>query len=53
LLALVPSTVAQLPFSGQADCLRLAALADKVPAYRLYLGSDLSQIPALIGELLG
>jgi len=53
LLALAPSTVAQLPFSGQEDCLRLAALADKVPAYRLYLGSDLAQIPALIGELLG
>jgi hypothetical protein len=53
LLALAPSTVAQLPFSGQEDCQRLAALADKVPAYRLYLGSDLKQIPALIGNLLG
>jgi hypothetical protein len=53
LLALAPSTVAQLPFSGEADCVRLAALTDKVPAYRLYLGSDLHQAPALIGELLG
>jgi hypothetical protein len=53
LLALAPSTVAQLPFSGQADCLRLGALADKLPAYRLYLGSDLGQIPTLIRELLG
>jgi hypothetical protein len=53
LLALVPSTVAQLPFSGEADCLRLGVLAEKVPAYRLLLGSDLSQIPALIATLTG
>jgi hypothetical protein len=53
LLALAPSTVAQLPFSGEEDCRRLAALADKVPAYRLFLGSDLSQIPVLISELIG
>jgi Coenzyme PQQ synthesis protein D (PqqD) len=53
LLALAPSTVAQLPFSGEADCLRLAALAEKVPAYRLFLGSDLSQIPTLISTLTG
>jgi hypothetical protein len=53
LLALAPSTVAQLPFSGEADCLRLAALAEKVPAYRLFLGSDLSRISALISTLIG
>jgi len=53
LLALAPSTLAQLPFSGQADCDRLAALAGKVPAFRLYLGSDLVQIPKLIGDLIG
>jgi|GEM_PF-198450 len=53
LLALAPSTLAQLPFSGVADSKRLAELADNVPAYRLYLGSDLAQIPKLIGELVG
>jgi hypothetical protein len=52
LLALAPSTVAQLPFSGEADCTRLAALADKVPAYRLCLGSDLGLIPVLISALI-
>jgi hypothetical protein len=52
LLALAPSTLAQLPFSGVADSLRLAALADKVPAYRLYLGSDLARIPILIEGLI-
>jgi hypothetical protein len=53
LLALAPSTLAQLPFSGQADSDRLAALADKVPCYRLYLGSELAQIPKLIRALVG
>jgi len=53
LLALAPSTLAQLPYSGQADCLRLAALTNKVPAYRLYLGSDLAQISRLIEDLVG
>lgn len=53
LLALAPSTVAQLPLSGQADSVRLAELAEKVPAYRLSLGSDLAQVSKLIGELVG
>jgi len=52
LLALAPSTLAQLPFSDASDSLRLAALADKVPAYRLFLGSDLAQIPAQIEALI-
>jgi hypothetical protein len=52
LLALAPSTLAQLPFSDASDSHRLAALADKVPAYRLFLGSDLDQIPVLIAGLI-
>jgi hypothetical protein len=53
LLALAPSTVAQLPFSGHADCDRLAALVDKLPCYRLHLGTDRGQIPVLLRELVG
>jgi hypothetical protein len=52
LLALVPSTVAQLPAANQSDCERLAQLADKLPAYVLHLGTDLEQIPALVRGLL-
>jgi hypothetical protein len=52
LLALTPSTVAQLPQAALADCDRLAALAEKVPAFHLYLGSDLDQIPRLLEELV-
>ncbi len=52
LLSLAPSTLAQLPFSGVEDSLRLAELADKVPCYRLYLGSELARIPVLIEGLI-
>lgn len=53
LLALAPSTVAQLPLSGRADAMRLAELSEKVPAYRFYLGSDLEQVSTLVKELVG
>jgi hypothetical protein len=53
LLALEPSTVAQLPLSGRTDCDRLALLTEKVPAFQLKLGSDLEQIPALVRKLVG
>ncbi len=52
LLALAPSTVAQLPAGGRADCQRLADLASKLPAWRLLLGSDLAQIPAMVKKVL-
>jgi hypothetical protein len=52
LLALLPSTVAQLPTANQADCDRLAELAGELPAYVFHLGSDLEQIPALVRRLL-
>jgi hypothetical protein len=53
LLALAPSTVAQLPHSGHADVDRLATLAAKLPAFRLHVGSDLSQVPDLIRGVVG
>ncbi len=52
LLALAPSTVAQLPAASQSDCQRLTDLAETLPAYRLHLGSDLAQIPDLVKTLL-
>jgi hypothetical protein len=50
LLAMMPSTVGQLPAAGPADCGRLATLSSKVPAYILHLGGDLEQIPDLVSK---
>ena len=52
LLALVPSTVAQLPQVTDVDCDRLAELTAKLPVFHLYLGSDLDQIPRLLRDLV-
>ena len=52
LIALAPSTVAQLPASGDADCARIGELAGNVPAYFLRLGTDLSRVPPLLRGLL-
>jgi Coenzyme PQQ synthesis protein D (PqqD) len=52
LAAIVPSTVAQLPLAAQADMERMAAIAEKLPAYILHLGSDLKQIPDVVRSLL-
>ena len=43
LMAMMPSTVAQLPAADQSDSDRIAALIERLPAYRLYLGSDIRQ----------
>jgi hypothetical protein len=53
LMALLPSTIAQLPSSGPADCERIAAFAASLPAYILHLGTDLEQIPPLVRKVLG
>ena len=52
LLALAPSTLFQLAGTHQ-DCLsRLTRLLRQVPCYSLELGSDVSQLPALLKGLL-
>jgi hypothetical protein len=51
-MALLPSTIAQLPSSGAADCGRIAALATSLPAYILHLGTDLEQIAPLVRQVL-
>lgn len=52
LLALLPSTVGQLPAAGEADCRRLVALCEGVPSFRLRLGPDSSAVPGLLSALL-
>lgn len=52
LMAMMPSTVAQLPDAGQGDSERIAALVQKLPAYRLHLGTDVAQIPPLVQQVL-
>lgn len=52
LMAMMPSTVAQLPAACQSDSARIAALAEKLPAYHFYLGTDVAQIPPLVQEVL-
>jgi hypothetical protein len=51
LFALVPSTVA-LPEATQADGDRLAAFTEKLPAYKLLIGSDPAEIPAVVRQVL-
>jgi hypothetical protein len=53
LMAMLASTVAQLPLAKQDDCDRLAHLAENLPAYVLHLGTDLEQIPAVVRSVLG
>jgi hypothetical protein len=52
LAAMAPSTVAQLPNSGQTDMERMAAIAAGLPTYTLHLGTDLSQIPDVVRSAL-
>jgi len=53
LLAMLPSTVGQLPLADAGDCARLTQLAAKLPAYVLHIGTDLQQIPARVREVCG
>ena len=52
LMAMMPSTVAQLPAADQSDSARIAALIERLPAYHLFLGTDIEQIPPLVQEVL-
>jgi len=52
LLALSASTVAQLPMAASGDLQRLGEVVAKLPRYVLHLGTDLTQIPAVIRSLL-
>lgn len=52
LLALAPSTVAQLPAAGGEVFQRLAALVRRLPCFYLDLGADMQAIPQVIIDLL-
>jgi len=52
LRALAPSTLLQVPGAGPAAFTAMARLVQQVPAYRLEVGTDLTQVPALITQLL-
>ncbi|HTY45073.1 MAG TPA: serine kinase [Patescibacteria group bacterium] len=50
--ALAPSTIFQLPNTGHATLQRIARLVKQVPCYFIDLGSDISDIPDTILNLL-
>ena len=52
LLALAPTTLLQLRTDSDEVLRKLGALVRKVPCYRLEAGTDLTQIPAVISNLL-
>lgn len=53
LVALLPSTVGQLPEADQGDCDRLTDLLRPLPAFTVHLGTDPGGITRAIGSLLG
>ena len=52
LMAIGPSSLAQLPASGPRDLHAIAQVVRGSPCFRLNLGTDLTQIPSAIGQLL-
>jgi len=52
LKALAPSSIFQVPGSGQEKFQTLAQLVKRVPCFRLELGSDVAAIPAIISQFL-
>ena len=52
LMALGPSSLAQLPSSGPGDLKQIAQLIRSVPCFRIKLGTCLEQIPRVIEQLL-
>jgi hypothetical protein len=52
LRALAPSTIFQLPGSGENALKNMSKIVKQVPCYELVLGTDMAQIPEIILELL-
>ena len=52
LMAIAPTTVGQMAFSGAADLRFMADIARAVPTYRLLLGTELDAVPGVLEELL-
>lgn len=51
-LAIVPTTVFQLPGTNQTAVTFLRRLVTRLPCYLLHLGSDLVEIPATIQSVI-
>ncbi|MFC1852051.1 serine kinase [candidate division CSSED10-310 bacterium] len=52
LRALAPSTIAQLPGSGQPAFSFMSKLVRQVPCYEIEIGTDIAQIPAAVSRVL-
>jgi hypothetical protein len=52
LKVMAPSTIFQLPGAGLREFQALARLVREVPVYTLEVGTDLSQIPTVLADLL-
>jgi len=52
LAAMAPTTLAQLPGSGQMAIQTISSLVHQAPCFHLHLGVDVSSIPAAISQLL-
>ena len=52
LLALAPSTLFQLPGAESAKFRRMSQIAKSLPAYTLESGTDWTQIPRALQELI-
>ncbi|NEP88744.1 MAG: serine kinase [Okeania sp. SIO2C2] len=50
--SLVPSTVKQLPGTGQEACKIMTKTAEKLPCYYLNLGTEIESIPQVIFDLI-
>jgi hypothetical protein len=50
--ALAPSTILQLPGANQTALKTMSRLVKQVPCYHLQLGTEITQIPQLISQLL-
>lgn len=52
LLALAPSSLIKRPCSGASGFDKIARLVEQVPSYFIEIGSDLSDLPTLVREIL-
>lgn len=52
LSSLIPSTIKQLPYTGESACKIMTDVVNKLPCYYLNLGTDIQQIPLVIYNFL-
>lgn len=52
LSSLIPSTIKQLPYTGEKACKIITEVVNKLPCYYLNLGTDIKQISSVIFKFL-